>query len=235
MSFRLGFVLSWFFLLPAISASAAPCVIMLHGLSRSQFSMVAIEDALQADGYQVVNQSYHSRSEPIQELSETAIPEAIAECEDKSQIGMVAHSLGAILIRDYYARHLEASHPFAVVMLGPPNKGSEIIDNPNYQNFGGAWWNGPAGDQLSAAPDSYVNQLPPVNYPVGVIAGNQTFNPYYSDILEGEDDGKVRVASTAVQGMSDWIVMSVNHTYMMQNQDVIAQILYFLKNGEFDK
>ena len=57
-------------------------------------------------------------------------------------------------------------------MLGPPNAGSELVDELG--EFPGFYWiNGPAGAELGTGPGSIPRSLPPVDYPVGVIAGNR--------------------------------------------------------------
>ena len=87
----------------------------------------------------------------------------------------MTHSLGGILVRQYLSRY-EISRLGRVVMLGPPNQGSEVVDIlGDLQLF--RWLNGPAGQQLSTLPDSVPNQLGPATYPVGIITGSRSINP----------------------------------------------------------
>ena len=169
----------------AASGPAAECVILLHGLGRTNHSMDKMADALSDSGYLTVNLDYPSREQRIEVLAENTIPQGIDQCAqgDASRIHFVTHSMGGILVR-YYLAH----HPLArlgrVVMLSPPNQGSEAADvlkeTPLYR-----WFNGPAGQQLTTGPDSLPARLGPVHYPVGIITGNQSafYDAWMADII----------------------------------------------------
>jgi len=209
-------------------------VILLHGLTRSSRSMKRIEESLSDYGYRVINVDYPSTEHPIEYLADNVLSDVIVRCNTSSgsKINFVTHSLGGIIVR-YYLKHHNLTNLGRVVMLSPPNKGSELVDNLKDSYFFKKQ-HGPAGQQLGTDEKSVPHNLGPVSFDLGVITGNISFNLISSAILPGPDDGVVSVESAKVEGMSDFIVMPDSHTFIMKNKNVIKQIIHFLENGEFD-
>jgi hypothetical protein len=214
--------------------SAPKTVILLHGLCRTSHSMAKMEHALTDAGNRVQNVSYPSRTASIQKLADDAIGKAVADCQRNgaTKIDFVTHSLGGILVRSYLARH-SLPELGRVVMLAPPNQGSEVVDKLGW-TFVFKWLNGPAGDELGTGTHSTPNQLGPVNYPVGVIAGDRSINWINSLLIPGADDGKVSIERTKLAGMSDQIVIHTAHPFIMKNREAIRQTIQFLRSGAFD-
>ena len=211
------------------------CVILLHGLGRFRQSMRGLDQQLKGLGYATINLAYPSTTKSIETIAESYLARAVQSCEADGamKIHFVGHSLGGIVVRQYLQRH---SVPLGsrLVMLSPPNQGSELVDLlmhvPVYK-----WLTGPAGQEIGSGPEAVIHRLQPVEIEVGVIAGNRSINLLFSAFLEGTDDGMVSVKSTMLSEMRDFIIVPSSHTFIMRSPLVIRQVAHFLKYGRFDR
>jgi hypothetical protein len=209
------------------------CVVLLHGLNRSWRTMDKMAGSLQQEGFSTANVDYPSSTTTIEVLAPMVVNEGIRKCRQigATTVHFVTHSLGGILVR-YVQSHDPIPDLGRVVMLGPPNQGSEVIDKTkNWPGIG--LFSGEAGLQLGTDEKSIPSQLGPVDFELGVIAGTGTTNPFMSGMLPAEDDGKVTVARTQVEGMDDFKIVSNSHFAMMKSDSVIAATARFLRSGSF--
>jgi pimeloyl-ACP methyl ester carboxylesterase len=199
----------------SISAAEDPdTVVLLHGLGRTPRSMASLEERLAGAGYNVVNLAYPSRKEKIETL--------IVMLQDKLQarnlraagrLHFVTHSLGGILVRAYLAANRPANLG-RVVMLSPPNKGSDVVDFWAGSSLF-AYFFGPAAAELGTGPDSLPNRLGPADYEVGIITGSRTIDPVSSWIIDGKDDGRISIKQARLEGMVDFKVVKASHAFIM--------------------
>ena len=209
-------------------------VVLLHGLGRTNRSMDLLAAALDAADYAVCNIDYPSRDYPIDELVNNHVVPAIHACgfDVRGAVDFVTHSLGGIIVREISASSA-LPNIGRVVMLAPPNQGSEIVDLLG-DNWLFEFINGPAGQQLGTEAESKPNSLGAAEFELGIITGNSSINPLLSNIIPGEDDGTVAVQRAKVAGMEDFLILPVSHPFIMRDEVVIRQSLHFLAHGEFD-
>ena len=208
-------------------------VVLLHGISRTSRSFRKMQAAIEGCGFDTLNLGYASRRKALEQLAEDIHPaiEGFAAGIEGS-IHFVGHSMGGLLARAYLARY-RPKRLGRVVMLGTPNSGSEIADRLKNVRAYRAWF-GPAGQQLITRRDAALDAiLPPVDYPVGIIAGNRSVYPISSAFLPKPHDGRVSVENTRLDGMMDHVVIAVSHPSLVRNRLALQQTIAFLRDGRF--
>lgn len=206
-------------------------VVLLHGLLRTDRSMRKLETRLTAAGYSVENVRYASRNHTPDELVEELHAALARCCAGSSRIHFVTHSLGGILVRAYLVKH-ELPQLGRVVMLAPPNHGSQHVDTfGDWKVF--RWMFGPTAVQLGTDPGSLPNRLPPVSFELGVIAGTSAFNPLGPLVVPEGNDGTVSLASARVEGMRDFVAIPASHSFIMHSDLAVDLTLEFLRSGRF--
>ncbi len=207
-------------------------VVLLHGLGRTSRSMKPLERFFSEKGFEVLNVDYPAKEKTIEELSE-GLGAAIGPlCTDgDATLHFVTHSMGGVLLR-YYMAHNACPALGRVVMLSPPNQGTELVDK-----LGGSrvfrMATGPSAQEMGTDPGSLPGRLGPVEFELGVIMGNRSINPIGSAIIPGQDDGIVGVESARVEGMRDFLLVPATHSFIMMNDDVVEQSHHFIETGSF--
>lgn len=217
--------------LPSTTPSGG--VILLHGMGRTGISMRAIAVAMRRAGIPTLSPWYGLRRSMPEII--TWLQPRIADfvTANPGPIHIVTHSLGGLVARAYITAHRPASLG-RVVMLAPPNAGSEIADLVFSLGLDNLIF-GPVGPHLrTSRPATHETQLGRVDFDLGIIAGNRPLDPIIAPLFFAvPNDGKVSVESTRIAGMADHIVLPVQHSFMVQDAAVIAQIHAYLATGTF--
>lgn len=193
--------------------------------------MWGLEFAARRRGYSVINWGYPSIRDSVRGHSERLHRELTDRLRSEARrVHFVTHSMGGIILRQYLA---DASLPNVgrVVMLAPPNQGSEVADQLK------DWWlfrrtTGPAGQELTTDATGPAS-LPTIPVELGIIAGSRATNPLFARWIDGANDGKVAVERTTLPGMKDFLVVPRGHTMLPWVPQVIRQTLHFLEVGTF--
>jgi pimeloyl-ACP methyl ester carboxylesterase len=208
-------------------------VVLLHGISRTPRSFRKMQEAIETSGFVTLNLGYASRRKALEALADDIHP-AIERFANglEGSIHFVGHSMGGLLVRFYLAKY-RPRRLGRVVMLGTPNRGSEIADRlKDFTAY--RLYFGPAGQQLTTSRDNALDAImPPVDYPVGIIAGNRSIYPIASALLPKPNDGRVSVENTRLDGMTDYVVVGASHPWLVRNTLAIGQTIAFLRDGRF--
>jgi pimeloyl-ACP methyl ester carboxylesterase len=208
-------------------------VLLLHGHGRTGLSMGLLAARLQAAGWDSLAPSYgFRRSLPaILDVLNGPVARFAAAHE---RLDIVTHSMGGLVARALVAAH-RPPNLGRVVMLAPPNRGSELADLLVSLDLA-ATVLGPCHGHLvtrrSAADEALLGT---VDYELGIVAGNRSLTPVPARLLPPPHDGKVSVAATHLAGMADHIVLPVPHSLMTAHPLTGAQALHFLRQGRFQR
>lgn len=216
-------------------------VVVLHGLMRSRRSMVGLCKYLEEKGgFTAVNVSYPSTRRPIGEHARS-LARVVENLEGIDEIHFVGHSMGNIVIRHYLGDQIDPAtgrprdRRFKrMVMLAPPNQGSELAealgDNGLFTVI-----DGKPGQELGIDWAAIKDRLATPPFAFGVIAGGRGDERGYNPVLPGDDDGVVSVATTRLDGQADFLLLPVLHSFIMKDDRAQEATLRFLQTGRFGK
>lgn len=213
-------------------AKPKECVILVHGYggltpaSLMKPGMeISMKRKLEREGYAVLNTSYFSRLNDMDAIVDRIHQQVEPFLKDHPDgpVHFVGHSMGGRVIARYLEKY-PLDRDGRVVMLGTPNQGHFLAEKKLLQTLGG----------------DVVRQMDPANptvpikgRDVGVIAGEG--NAILYRLLGGNaepSDGVVSVQSTHLAGAAHRVVQT-DHVHLLFNAEVFAEMLSFLKTGEF--
>jgi len=220
-------------------------VILLHGLGDTRSSLALLGKYIERNSdFLVFNVTYPSTREGIEDHARS-LTSIVENLDGIDEIHFVGHSLGNIVVRRYLADQLgaadAASQPAGgrldprirrMVMIGPPNHGSQIAttfgDNRLFQAISGE-----AGQQLGRQWVWLESSLatPPLEF--GIIAGGLGNERGINPLLPGDNDGIVSVQSTRLAGAGDFVVVPLLHALIPADTQVQEFTLRFLREGRF--
>lgn len=208
-------------------------VILIHGLARTHRSMSKLSRMLRAHEFMTVLLKYPSRKYNLETLSrQYIVPEVNAVLyAAHGPVHFVTHSMGGILLR-MALPYVATENIGRIVMLAPPNHGSEIVDTMRKFKWFRSFF-GPAAINLASTNHVYLEKLPPLPDHCGIISGDRSAFHLFDNALPRPHDGTVSVASTKMNGAHAHIVLHTSHPFIMRSGKVIEETIYFLKNGVF--
>lgn len=205
-----------------------PPVVLLHGLWRGWRAMQPLARALAGEGFSTLNVPYPSGRMPISRLV-ARIRGQVERIASEQPVHFITHSLGGILLRSLIADQVPWQTG-RIVMLAPPNCGSEIVDwSRKHPLLRRAL--GPAGRELGS--DGVPAKLPPLppGTEAAVIMGRRCSIPLFGKLLGPENDGIVSAANGHIDGLRGFSVIDADHTFIQMHPEAIRRSLHFLSTG----
>jgi len=211
-----------------------PTVIVLHGLGEGRDSMKPLVAHLRTTmNATVLTFGYASTKAAIADHGR-ALAAVVTGLPTAESISFVGHSLGNLVVRSWMAqaREAELARVNRMVMLGPPNQGSDLAKMAAKVWVLAALSDGAARD-LVVDWHKVAPTLPAPQCPFGIVAGGKGDGAGYSMLLDGDDDAVVRVDETRLDGADDFLLVPVHHAAMMKHPAVQQAVSSFLTTGRF--
>lgn len=193
-------------------------IVLVHGLASISLSMIRLAKKFKQLGYEIVLVDYPSTKHPIEKLADVHLHDELTKhCADPhKKIHFITHSMGGIIVRHYLAHH-SLPNLGRVVMLAPPNRGSNVSDLVKNSDLINRLL-GPALKQLGRKNNDFLEKLPPPEYEVGIIVGKY-------DVKVPPEQAKLDSAS--------FLETKNNHTTIIFSNTVAEAAQKFIETGTF--
>jgi len=216
----------------SIASRRSHLVMLIHGILRSGSSMEPVRGELENAGYGVVSVNYPSSRRGIPQHARQ-IASVLQRLPDEiDTVSFVTHSMGGIVLRQMLARERDRFDGIVVgriVMLAPPTHGSDVAETLN------EWYpaRAIAGPGLEDLTPAEVENLPFPDVETGIIAGAQQDGEGVNPLLEGDDDGTLKLENVISKQATDVITFDRQHSLLLLDNRVPPAVRQFLDDGMF--
>ncbi len=212
--------------------------VLQHGICRSGWSLWRLERALEAHGYEVLNPSYGSTQQTIEEHAATLerqIESHLATREGaEPELVFIGHSMGGLVIREYLTRK-NAREASACVFIATPHRGAALAAKRKELFVFKLFMGTKASLQLERGHDFYQGLGPVPSRRIGCIFGGAGDAEGWNDDIPGDDDGTVGTEEAQLPEQTDSIRLELGHTRIAISEATIECVLQFLKTGKFPR
>ncbi len=210
-------------------------VYVLHGYLSHPIAMHGTVKEIERHGFDVVNYGYNSVTLDIRDIA-TQLKQQLRSYGSMDTIHFVTHSMGGLVVRALVQQSRnDTLMPVIdrIVMLTPPNKGSELADFFSQIRVLD-WILGPNLDNMTTDTGALWHTLSKMQEQrVGIIAGMSFRDARFSPIMECPHDGKVTVSRAMLNRGEDRIIVKQNHRQVLFSTQIRKKIVSYLTTGSF--
>lgn len=203
-------------------------VILVHGIWMTGLDMSLLHHRLRLCGFKPVQFSYPTVRCSLKDNAKKLqrFVQRLEKSSDTHTIHFVAHSLGGLLLRQFFNDYPD-QYPGRVVTLGTPHTGSLVAHRMGCNPFGKillgkSFLNGLRGD------------VPPwqTKREIVVFAGRNSIGVgRLIQSLPKPNDGTVAVTETYLEGMSQHRVFPATHMGLLFSDEVAQAVCKYLHKG----
>ncbi|MFM8890982.1 MAG: esterase/lipase family protein [Planctomycetia bacterium] len=217
-----------------VPAVTGPTIVVLHGLGEGRWSMRPLVAHLRRElDATILSFGYASTAAGL-DAPGRSLADVIRQLPDADPVSFVGHSMGNLVVRRWLslAPAEDVARVRRMVMLGPPNQGSELARMVGRVGLLASLASG-AGRELVLEWRTISAQLAVPPCPFGIVAGGTGDDHGFRSLLPGDDDAVERVAETRLPGACDFLLLPVRHAAMMRHPEVQRATATFLETGGF--
>ncbi|WP_188207486.1 alpha/beta fold hydrolase [Alkalibacillus aidingensis] len=209
--------------------------VLIHGFFRKDKDMIPLAEYLQKKGYDCFTpdlpltfNEFDLTVSLVEDVLEGIVKSGIAPGE---KIHFIGHSTGGLVIRKLIADTKYKDHIGRCVLIGTPNRGSQIADLAS--KVRGYVTVFKTVRSLSTDYLENVDFSHDTGIEIGAIAGNRS-NIAADKLIKGENDGYVEVDSVYYPGLKDFKVLHLGHKELHHSEVTAGCVDRFLRSGKFD-
>jgi len=232
-----AFLISSIFLVdePLQAAENKEVVVLIHGYNKDHRDMLQLEEYLEIRGYDTVTVDLPLRFRSVEHATgifKEKMEPVLSSLKTEQQVSFVGHSTGGLVIRKYLDELENREMINRAVQIATPNQGSSLATLVS--DISELWTSiFTTLESLEVENVEAMDLIEGDAIEIGAIAGNKSTR-FFGRLLEGENDGRVKVGSVKYPGLSDFIVIPYHHNEIHHQEKTAELVNRFLRTGKFN-
>ena len=231
------FLISSIFLVeePLQAAENKEVVVLVHGYNKDHRDMLQLKEYLETRGYEIFTVDLPLRFRSVEHATgvfRNQMETTLASLETEQKISFVGHSTGGLVIRKYLDELENKEMINRAVQIATPNQGSSLATLVS--DISELWTSiFTTLESLEVENVEAMDLIEGDAIEIGAIAGNKSTR-FFGRLLDGENDGRVKVESVKYPGLSDFIVIPYHHNEIHHQEKTAELVDRFLRTGKFN-